>query len=260
MATQPLVSCLMVTRNRAKLAQRAVRCLAQQTWENKELVIIDDGSEDYEPVLTPWRERVPIHYHRIEERPGVLVGGLRNISLDHANGEFCIQWDDDEWYHPERIEAQMRFLQEHRLDAVVLRWTLMHLDRPKYVEHVYRAGMRRGTPGTILHRQVNIRYPNGEKGEDSVFRERLDENLRLGVMNAGSSHLFIRCFHGANTWDEQHFTERLCDTWLDTLNYLKVKYVQQNIFRHPAFLLDPPEKSAVESFLRESRELGLFEN
>ena len=120
--TQPLVSCLMVTKNRARLARRALHCLAHQTWQNKELVIIDDGDEDYEPMLAEYRQSFPIHYHRIQPEPSTYLGQLRNLSLSRANGEFLVQWDDDEWYHPERIERQMRAIADG-LDVVVLRST-----------------------------------------------------------------------------------------------------------------------------------------
>jgi glycosyltransferase involved in cell wall biosynthesis len=42
----PRISCVMVTANRAAIARRAVRCFLDQSWSNRELVIVDDGSED----------------------------------------------------------------------------------------------------------------------------------------------------------------------------------------------------------------------
>src|SRR5262245_57789486 len=97
-----LVSCLMVTRNRAKLARRAIACFQAQTWANKELVIVDDGDEDYAPVLAPYRRDLHIVYHRLPPDPARTLGAARNISLELASGDYCAQWDDDEWYHPER--------------------------------------------------------------------------------------------------------------------------------------------------------------
>ena len=66
------VSCLMVTRNRVDLARRAVTCFEAQEWSDKELVIVDDGDDDYTPMLAPFIARgLTIRYHRIERRESV---------------------------------------------------------------------------------------------------------------------------------------------------------------------------------------------
>jgi glycosyltransferase involved in cell wall biosynthesis len=54
-SAEPLVSCLMVTRDRPHLAERAVHCFARQTWQCRELVIIDDGDVDYSAMLAPFQ-------------------------------------------------------------------------------------------------------------------------------------------------------------------------------------------------------------
>lgn len=253
----PLVSALMVTRNRAALARLAIHCFAAQTWARKELVIIDDGAEDYEPVIAPYRDRITVQYHRIVNEGGLRLGGLRNLSLERAGGEILTQWDDDEWCHPERIEAQMRALDELGLDAVTLRWTLMHLDAPGFTGRLYRTGLRGGTPGTILHRRSEVRYENLPRGEDSLYRNRLAVSLRVGIMREPHSHLFIRCYHGGNTWDLAHFTERLHVGPLDTLHWLRARYLARDLFTHPAFRLTALEREAAARFLEERRSVGI---
>ena len=255
---QPLVSCLMVTKNRAKLAKRAVRCLAEQSWDNKELVIIDDGEEDYEPNLEPFRDRLTIRYQRIEPRPGELfLGGLRNLSLEQATGDYCMQWDDDEWYHPDRIATQMKRIEEG-YDAVVLRYTLMHLDSPDFVEHPYRTHLRRGTPGTIVHRRSDVRYPNTRKAEDSEYLNDLRQQMKVSMLGADQSHLFVRCFHGKNTWDRDHFFRRLHRTPNEMVNYVVAKHLRGDLLKHPAFSLSGTERRAARAFIEASRELGLL--
>jgi glycosyltransferase involved in cell wall biosynthesis len=255
--TESLVSCLMVTRNRAALARRAVQCLARQTWARRELVIVDDGDEDYEPMLAPFRPELTIHYHRIAPEPGRRLGGLRNLSLELAGGDYCVQWDDDEWYHPQRIELQMQALREHGADACVLKWTLMHIDSEEMFERPYRADVSDGTPGTILHRRTDVRYPNDARGEDSVFMKTLQRAGRVAVMDRRHSHLFIRCFHGNNTWEAQHFQKRLWRTPLLLAFYLKARWIDRDLFRHPAFQLTDAERVAVAQYFADSRELGV---
>ena len=100
----------MVTRNRSALARRAVHCFVMQTWEPKELVIVDDGDEDYEPMLAPFRERATIHYHRFAPEPGRLLGaemiGPAAEHLGHLlawsvqRGDTVHQMLDNPFYHP----------------------------------------------------------------------------------------------------------------------------------------------------------------
>lgn len=249
----------MVTADRANLARRAIACLADQTWRNLELVIVDDGDEDYGPVLEPYRDRLRIRYERIAKDPGVRLGGLRNLTLDLASGDYCAQWDDDEWYHPERIATQMRYLRAHDLAAVTLRYVLVHLDEPAYLAHPFRFDSIDGTCGTILHERSAIRYPNLQRSEDLAYLEAFDETGRAGMIDAQSGHLFIRCFHGTNTWEREHFLGRLKKSALDTVDYYLSRYLLGDVFRHQAFKLSPAERAAVRDFLEMSRNLGVLQ-
>jgi glycosyltransferase involved in cell wall biosynthesis len=255
---QPLVSCLMVTKERAHLARRAALCFSRQTWPNKELVIIDDGSQDYEPILATHRADHTIHYHRVAPDPELRLGGLRNLALERAHGEFLVQWDDDEWYHPQRIEHQMASI-DRGLDAVVLRDTLVHLDTGRYAQDLFHTRMPSSvTPGTILHRRSPIRYPNLPRGEDAAYLYEMEREHALGIAEVPHSHLFIRCFHGANTWELEHFYGAFRHGTWNRVCYYLTRYLARDLRRHPAFRLSPLEREAAAHFLTDSRELGLL--
>jgi len=97
---EPLVTCSMVTRNRPLLAHRAIHCFMNQTYANKELLILDDGDIDYTPIIESFGKGAPINYHRLAPSSGRTLGELRNLSIEVGNGDIQVQWDDDEWYHP----------------------------------------------------------------------------------------------------------------------------------------------------------------
>src|SRR5690606_30534279 len=125
----PLVSCLMVTRDRPELARRAIACFLAQTWPHRELVIVDDGDRSYDDLVASYDDP-RIRYVRLPSSPSQRLGALRNASQDLARGEYRVQWDDDEWYHPERIERQMRPILDEGWHASLLQYTLMHCDTP----------------------------------------------------------------------------------------------------------------------------------
>jgi glycosyltransferase involved in cell wall biosynthesis len=244
-AGSSFVSCLMVTRNRAAIARRAVECFAAQTWTSKELVIIDDGDEDYAPMLAPFLEQGH-HIRYVSARgPRLRLGALRNVAIDHARGPWCIQWDDDEWYHPERITTQMNAA--NGATTVALRWTLVSVASPTRGELSFRADAGVATPGTVLHRRNAARYPDLARGEDSEFLLALRRSGGLQVLGREASHLFIRCFHGANTWDEQHFLRRLHRRPVDWPSYAAARWLHGDLRRHRAFDLDARERASIDA-------------
>jgi glycosyltransferase involved in cell wall biosynthesis len=237
----------MVTRNRAALARRAIHCFAEQTWPERELVILDDGGEDYGPIIAPFvATGVRIRYERVAERPGVRLGQLRNEAIGSAQGEWCMQWDDDEWYHPTRIETQMHA--RRGMAAVALQWTLVQLDSPTHGLLHFRADSGIATPGTVLHHRDAARYQNLPKNEDGLFLRDVRAH-GLAVLGGEHSHLFVRCFHGTNTWDERHFLRRLHRRPNDWLPYIRAR-AAGDLRQHPAFDLAPRERATIEDLQR----------
>lgn len=258
MTRVPRVSALMVTRNRVRLSQRSLACLAAQSWPNLELVVIDDGDEDYAQLLATHAQRMSIQHLRVAHDPQQKLGALRNLALERATGEYLVQWDDDEWYHPGRIEAQVAFLREHALDAVVLQHYLMHLDTRELGDTVFRAEAPGGMPGSILHRPTHVRYPNRARSEDLAFQAALEEHGRVGCMPREDAHLLVRCYHGTNTWDLDHFVRRLWRTPRNKLQYVIARFVRRELRKHPAFVLDARQRESAARFFEDSRALGLL--
>ena len=252
----PKISCLMITADRRQLCKRAIRCYRRQTYANKELVVVDDGREDLEPLLAelPSDEVV---YVRLEKRPENVLGQLRNVALDAARGDFVAQWDDDDWYHPERLERQAAPLLEG-YDACTLSGALMHLDTTEFLLHPYIGYLRDGVPGSIVHRcDPEVRYEGMRKGEDTVYLKAWTRR-RYTKLDASEVHLFIRCFHGNNTWDAAHFLRRMRNTPPDSIAYAWHRFVRRDLFRHNRFQLDQKAREAFEMYLDDSYELGLL--
>jgi glycosyltransferase involved in cell wall biosynthesis len=102
MPTQPLVSCLMPTRNRRHFVGQAIRYFLRQDYLARELLIVDDGS-DAVADLVPDDPR--IQYVRLD-RP-LPLGAKRNVACEMSCGELIAHWDDDDWIAPHRLSAQV---------------------------------------------------------------------------------------------------------------------------------------------------------
>lgn len=253
---RPLVSCLMVTADRPRLMRRSVRCYQRQTYPHRELVVVDDGHTDLSPMLSALPANEVTHISLDPDTDHVL-GTLRNIALEKASGDYLTQWDDDDWYHAERLERQAAVLDDGA-DACALEGTLMHLDLPDYFCHPYVGLLDDGVPGSIMHRNTDaVRYPSMHRAEDTAYLEHwLDRDYRL--LPASQAHLFIRCFHGRNTWEEEHFLSRMRNTPHDAITYAWYRYVKGNLFQHRRFQLDDTAWATFETYLRDSLDLDLF--
>lgn len=242
-----LVSCLMVTANRPQLVKRALKCFERQTLDNRELIIVDDGVIDLRELIDSSSAASKILYVKLESEPRLTLGELRNLSIESARGQWCCQWDDDEWYHPERLERQLNAAMSIGVGASALKWTLMRIETlDSNVVLNFRADTGMATPGTILFRRdVRSRYPARSRNEDGIFLRRVSEEVGVAILGREFSHLFVRVFHGSNTWEMKHFLKRLHRRPVDWATYLLSRVVWKDITRHRAFRLNKEEQLSI---------------
>lgn len=250
----PVVSCLMITMGRVRHCERAIHCYERQTYPNTELIVVDDSGKDLSRLLSS----VPnVLYVQLSPTSSYVLGELRNIALEVARGKYLAQWDDDDWYHPERLRTQIAIL-EQGYDACCLQSTLMHVNTSEMVNKPYIGTLPKGIPGTIVHRcDDQIRYPSLSKGEDTEYLNKWCEK-KYKIIPDRYRHLFIRCYHGDNTWSKDHFTRRLRNSISSSLEYFWCKFLMQDIYRHSRFDLSNEDQQSISLFKRDSVELGLL--
>lgn len=110
MRSLPSVSVIVATRDRPELLRKAIESLQQQTLQDYEVVVADDGSwapEDVEAVI-PADPRYRLL--RLPESAG--PGAARNRAIEQARGQLVAILDDDDIAVPERLERQARILLE----------------------------------------------------------------------------------------------------------------------------------------------------
>ncbi|HEX6913976.1 MAG TPA: glycosyltransferase family 2 protein [Chitinophagaceae bacterium] len=115
-AAQPLVSVAMATYNGERYLREQLDSILQQTWQNMELVIVDDGSSDgtvdiIREYQAAWSF---IHLHRNETNLGVTKTFEKAISL--CTGEYIALSDQDDLWMPAKIETLVAHIGDH--DAV----------------------------------------------------------------------------------------------------------------------------------------------
>lgn len=111
---KPGVSVLIATYNRANLIGRAIKSVCDQTFEDWELIVADDGSTDDTPnVVKEWQKRDKRIKYFKSEHTG-RIARISNLGLREATGEYiAILDDDDYWAAPDKLKNQAEFLDKN---------------------------------------------------------------------------------------------------------------------------------------------------
>lgn len=96
MTGQPQISIILPTHNRADVLGRAVRSVLAQTFDQLELIVVDDASTDATAELVAGFDDPRIRYLRVEKQGGAAVA--RNLGVRNSSASLlAFQDSDDEW-------------------------------------------------------------------------------------------------------------------------------------------------------------------
>ena len=99
----PLVSVIVRTKDRPALLANALRSIAGQTYANIEIVVVNDGGQDVEDVITSLAGRIPVTYIAHELSEGRAAAA--NSGLMAAKGLYLNFLDDDDVFYPDHVET-----------------------------------------------------------------------------------------------------------------------------------------------------------
>lgn len=118
MENKPLVSVIIPVYNVEKYLRQCVDSVIQQSYQNIEIFLVNDGSKDGSGVLCDEyaKKDARINVFHVENGGAARA---RNIGLDHASGEYIIFLDsDDYWDDAFALEKVLLFAQETQSDVV----------------------------------------------------------------------------------------------------------------------------------------------
>lgn len=111
--SKPVVSLVMPVYNGEKHLREAIESILRQTFTDFELLVVDDASTDNTPSIIREYADVDPRVVYLKNRNGKGIAGGLNTGLQTAQGKFIARADADDINRPERLEEQVRFLQEH---------------------------------------------------------------------------------------------------------------------------------------------------
>ena len=99
----PEVSVILPTFNRAKIVQKAIDSVLQQTYADYEIIVVDDGStDDTQAVLEPYGNKIEYRY---KDNGG--ISSARNHGIKLAAGRYIALLDSDDYWLENKLEKQI---------------------------------------------------------------------------------------------------------------------------------------------------------
>jgi glycosyltransferase involved in cell wall biosynthesis len=106
-AMSPEFSVVIPAYNRANVLARTLKSVLEQTFQDFEIIVVDDGSSDDPKAVVETFADPRIRYLRQENRGG---GAARNAGIDAARGRFIAFLDSDDEFLPHHLQHMHRLL------------------------------------------------------------------------------------------------------------------------------------------------------
>ena len=145
-----LVSVIIPAYNAEKFIAKTLDSVRKQTYQNIEIIVIDDGSIDQSIAIVKQfiQEDKRIKLWR---QKNLGVAAARNKGIEIAQGEFIAPLDADDLWYPQNLEKQVRLIQKQDSEvALVYCWSL-HIDENDFLTGKFNAS---DIEGNIYHTLV----------------------------------------------------------------------------------------------------------
>ena len=107
-----LVSIIMPSYNTAVFIGQSIESVQSQTYQNWELIIVDDCSNDNtDEAVNPYLSDIRIKYYKNKKNSGAAVS--RNRALREARGKWIAFLDSDDLWLPTKLEKQISFMEKN---------------------------------------------------------------------------------------------------------------------------------------------------
>ncbi|MDG2960984.1 glycosyltransferase family 2 protein [Bisgaard Taxon 10/6] len=223
-----MISIIMPAYNAEQYIRNAIESIISQTYQDWELLIIDDNSSDNTlKIIDSYASDSRIRI--FENTSNLGPAKARNLGLENAKGEYIAFLDADDFLHREKFESQLKFMQDNRLEMSHGNYCFCD-DSGKISKKVYVSEkidyftLLKGnqfkimTPLIVRNKIMDLRFPE-VRHEDYAFYldclkripyslaqvERLDSFVRVGHASVSSNKIKSAIW----TWDIYYKYEKL---------------------------------------------------
>lgn len=132
MSKNPTVSVIIPTYNRANLVGKAIKSVLSQTYQDFEIIVIDDGSTDNTEETVKSFNNFKIRYICHSDNRG--ISAARNTGIRASLGKYIALLDSDDEWLPEKLDKQVDVLQNKSSEVgVVCSWSYNIDEKGSYI-------------------------------------------------------------------------------------------------------------------------------
>lgn len=142
----PKASVIIPTYNRADYICDTVRSVLEQTYRDFEVIVVDDGSTDD----TLKRLEVFSNKIKIVEQPNSERAVARNHGIKISSGEYVALLDSDDLWFPDKLEKQVKILDENHTVIMCYGQSLRIDDKSNYIKSAKR--QLQGFSGSVFEK------------------------------------------------------------------------------------------------------------
>lgn len=192
-----MVSVIMRTRNRTEAIRESVQSVLDQSLQDFELIIVNDGGTEVIGEIVSSFNSPKIRYFRLNENRG--PSGAMNAGLVNARGRYISYLDDDDIFYPNHLENLVSFLEHHKEFSCAYSnawWCYGEMRDDKFVEKHREPGkypkqfdkelfFKRNwiVPCTLVYRRDAL-IDAGLFNEDIWYSEDWEHFLRISLRHA----------------------------------------------------------------------------
>jgi glycosyltransferase involved in cell wall biosynthesis len=253
------VSVIIPTYNCAPYLPDAIFSVLQQTHNNFEIIVIDDGSTDNtEEIIQPFLDRV--EYIK-QENHGVSVA--RNTGMKRATGDFIAFLDADDMWFPQKLAVQLNiFINHPDIAGVFSDFSLCNkhgdITHERFVTRNYHIfNYYKYTWEKILpNRETVVVTKNGHDTSVSLFHGDVFRSLYIGnFINTSSTILKREVLNTIGYFTPERRTQEDYEYWLKIAQKYNLAYLDTPLLRSRRRPHQLTSKSEIFDIVQQSLEV-----
>lgn len=176
---QPLVSVVIATYNMGQYIGQAIESVLNQSWDNLEVIVVDDGSTDCtQEIMQNYKENGKVIYIKNENQGQPKA---KNCGIKNARGEFIAFCDADDLWEPNKLEIQMPLFSRPEIGVVYSEVSNINPDNERFI----RTNNEKRYTGKVTEKMLLENFvPFGTSVIRRACVEKngmFDEQFRMGI-------------------------------------------------------------------------------
>lgn len=108
-----LVSIITPSYNASRFIEQTIQSVLAQTYQNWEMIIVDDGSKDHSVEIINRYAESDHRIKLIQNQTNKGAAETRNVAIRVAKGDYIAFLDSDDLWVPEKLEKQLHFMEKN---------------------------------------------------------------------------------------------------------------------------------------------------